>query len=220
MRDTIIRICFLFTGLLSIIHAQQVELRHKQVGVYLSSKAVSFSEEYHIWINQFLSLENDRSWEENQKTEFLIRLGQRWAQEVQRVSGADTVIFLNGDLELGKTFLAEGPQALVDQGRVEVVLSLDSLRLKVRRERVSFIRSNRLLVSKRTIRHANLHTSLYQKGQEPQYNHTCFDEFLHKFPPELLNFYTETSALGKFCTAVYSRWWLELYAGEKSRCSN
>lgn len=188
--------------------------------MYVSSKAVSFDEDYYPWINQFLSFEDDRSWESNQKAEFLIRMGQRWSAEVQRASGADTVIFINGDMDLVTGYIRKGPQVLVNSGDLDALVSLDSLDLLTRREQVSFIRSNKLLTTKRTIRHASLSTSTYLPGEKAAAWSTCYDEDQHKFPPQLIDMYADVSVLGKYCTGLFSSWWLEAYAGAKPRCSN
>ncbi|MFK7973226.1 MAG: hypothetical protein AB8F95_22850 [Bacteroidia bacterium] len=210
----------LIVGLLlvSSAYAQDLELRGKRVGLYISGKALSFDSKYYPLINQFLKVEEDRSWEENQKAEFMIRFGQRWATEVQQIAGADTVIFLNGDMELGTAYIKNGPKALVGKGSLDVIISLDSLKLQTRRERVSFIRSNKLYTSHKTIRFAQLHTTSYLPGVAGQSHTSCFDEASHKFPPILMDMYAEISPLGKFLSGLFSGWWLEVHAGALSRC--
>ena len=202
----------------AFIQAQQFKLKGQKAGIYLSSKAMSFDSDYHIWINQVLSLEDDRSWEDNQKVEFLIRLGKRWSAELQRISGADTVIFINGDVELGKQYLESGAVEMLRTGKFDAVISLDSLFLETRSKRVNFIRSNKLLTAKRTIRHARMHSTVYRNGKPPLTLSTCFDEDLHKFPPVLIDLYAEDSVLGKFCSGLLSQWWLEVYSGNPGRC--
>lgn len=200
------------------VNAQELDLHYKKVGIYLSSKSVSFDSDYYIWINQFLSLGDDRSWEDNQKAEFLIRLGQRWSAELQRITDADTVIFLNGDVELGKQYLREGAAEMLRSGAVDVVITLDSLSLATRVKRVNYIRSNKIYSSKRIIRKARMHSSVYVAGASPRRLATCFDEASHDFPPALIDVYTEASILGKFCSGLFSRWWLEVYAGKNGLC--
>lgn len=200
------------------LKAQHIDLQSKKVGLYLGSKSVSIESDYYIWINQFLTLEEDRSWEDNQKVEFLIRLGQRWASELQRVADADTVIFLNGDVKLGKQYLDGGAGEMLRSGKVDAIIALDSLSLNTRTKRVNFIRSNKLLTSKLTIRTTRMHSVIYQPGRTAIHTQTCFDEDLHLFPPILIDMYTEQSVLGKFCSGLFSQWWLEVYSGVKSHC--
>lgn len=201
-----------------LLKAQHLDLQHKRVGLYLGSKSVGIGSDYYILINQFLTLEEDRSWEENQKVEFLIRLGQRWSLELQQLSGADTVVFLNGDMELGKLYQMNGAGEVLRSGRLDAVITLDSLSLATRIKRVNFIRSNKLLTSKLKIHNAQMHSSIYLPAREARHTQTCFDEDLHIFPPLLIDLYSEDSSLGKFCSGLFSQWWLEVYSGEDSKC--
>ena len=53
---------------------------------------------------QFLKIKEDRSYAGELKSELLIRIGESLCTQLQSLSGADTVYFVNADLSKGSTF--------------------------------------------------------------------------------------------------------------------
>lgn len=192
-------------------------LASKKVGLYISSKAVSFTDAYHIGINQFLSIGEDRSWNENQKTEFLIRLGNRLAAEIQAVSQADTVIFLNANPVLGRSFQQMGSAELFETSVLDAVVSIDRLELEEREERLTYIRSNQLRVRKvyHKVAHLDMQTHLPTQNR---LDRVCWDQGKKTKEATGLDMFQKDSPLGEFLSSVFSTWWNALTYQKPSEC--
>lgn len=205
--------------------AQLPDLAGKRAGVYISMRQLSFTDAYYKAINQFLTVEEDRSWSELVKTEFALRIGERLSAQLQAITGADTVYFLNADPQRGRDFIQhyhQGQDSLAAFGGslapLQVVFSLSALDFKTRSERIAYIRSNRIISEQLSVRQARMGLSIFRpQGQVQRYT-TCYDERSSGKPPMLMDFFAANSPLGAYLSQLFSVWWLQLSNEEKTNC--
>lgn len=207
----------LFLGLTGFVSGQNEVLRGKQVGLYISGKEFEIPEEQNIAITQFLTIGEDRSYAGKLKSEFMIRIGWMLSEQLQTLSGADSVHFLNADLPKGKA-MQEAWDAersrLVRPGEslkeLDYVLVLSPFAMTTRIHKSVFIRSNRMVTDRITVRMADMRITqfLISDISAVRNYHVCFDEQTSEKPAEIyFNFYQEKSPVGKYLSLLFSRWW-------------
>jgi hypothetical protein len=221
-----ILLSFFLTPVYSL-QAQLPSLQGKTLGVFISSQQVSFSDDYYMWINQFLTVEEDRSWGENVKNEFLIRLGEQLTLELAQKTGADSVYFLNRDLKRGRILLnayqAESGELNLPAGALpntDMLLMLEDMQLSVRTTKSVIIRSNRMLTHRIKVKKARLGMSWVDLKQKEKKRKviTCYDERESGEPPIILDILQGDSPLGAFLSELYSAWWLQVADGMADSC--
>ncbi|MDX2247828.1 MAG: hypothetical protein SF052_13670 [Bacteroidia bacterium] len=192
-------------------------LKGKQVGFYISSNDFLIPEEQNIAITQFLTIGEDRSYAGKLKAEFMIRIGWLFSEQLQILSGADSIHFLNADLPKGKA-IQESWDAernrLVRPGEplqeLDYVLVLSPFSLTTRIHKSVFIRSNRMVTDRITVRMTDMKITQFQISDptSPRNYHICFDEQTSEKPVETyFDFYREKSPMGKYLSLLFSRWW-------------
>jgi len=219
-------VAFLFP--LSII-AQLPKLEGKTVGIYLSGKNVAFTDEYYMAISRFLKSGEDRSQGENIKTEFLVRLGEELRLELQIKTDADSVYFINSDIERGSAFL-EAYDPLSNRldlqsplfRETDFILVINELDLNVHYIKSMVIRSNRMIPERTMVKKAHLKISWFAIGKLASLFETesCFDEKKNKNVPPILNLQNGESPLGSFLSRVFSAWWFQSMEGITNSCEN
>ncbi len=209
--------------------AQLPELTGKTLGIYISAKQVNFNEDYHMDVNQFLTVEEDRSWGVNAKTEFLVRLGERLGEQLKEVTGLDSVYFLNADPARAREFIQ---QYNPDNGIVrplsnrfegtDMILIIDELTLLTRSGEYAYIRSNRIFTQRIRVKHAQLSMRWHnlEVNDHPLRTVTCFDAKESTRPPHIINLYAKDSSLGDFLTKLFSTWWLQMAHQEPNNCQD
>ncbi len=207
--------CLIFFGLFMPQLQAQSDFQGKRISVFISSKTSHYTEPFVLPVTQFLKIEEDRSWTGDLKAEFLIRIGEVFCEELQELTQADTVIFLNADLNRGQQFLAnydqERQQLVSSQGLSDsdALLIIQDFSLKNRLERSVFIRSNRMFSEKIPVKQAELNILAFSSGKTlPAKTFTiCRDEKISAKVPLHFDFYNSQSKLGKFLSQVFSIWW-------------
>lgn len=219
-------LCLLLCGAIQMF-GQTEMFAGKRVGVYISGKTVEFEGEYYMDMAQFLKQGEDRSQGENLKTEFLIRLGETWVQELQSILNAESVFFVNADVKKGKAFLKaynteyNSLEALPQAFRnTDIVIVLRALSLQNRNEQSIIIRSNRMITDRIRSRTAEMEIIAFDpKTARPLFQTTtCLDE--HRSPKKalLLHFYPKESTFGLFLSRLFSKWWQLFQEGEYEQC--
>lgn len=202
-------------------------LEGKTIGIYFSGKQFSFSDDNYMRIHQFLQAEDDRSWGENMKAEFLVRLGERLRLELQVKTNADSVYFINSDMERGAAFLGaynpEGNTLSLQSplfAQTDLVLVMNKLEFSARFVKSMIIRSNRMIPQRTRIHQANMELSWFAVSKRNSLFETriCFDEKLKSSTSPIIDMYDGESALGSFLTQLYSSWWLQTLDGVASDC--
>lgn len=202
-------------------------LKGKTIGLYISGKQFSFSDEYYMAISQFLQAEEDRSWGENVKTEFLVRLGERLRLELQVKTEADSVYFLNSDLERGSLFQqayrAESNSHFLQSplfDKTDFILVINEMDLSVRYVKSMIIRSNRMIPERTMVQKAALKVSWFtpQKRASLFETRTCYDAKLSENKGPLIDIYQDESAMGSFLSRLFSAWWAQSLEGIASDC--
>jgi|GEM_PF-3489227 len=209
--------------------SQYNPFKGKKVGVYISSKQFLFDPTYYMDIAQFLKVEIDRSQGENVKKELLVRMGELFSQELQRVSQADTCYFINGDPDKGRTFIkafnAEY-NSLTPLGAsfadTDYVLILNEFSLENRFSNSLYIYSNKMFNKKVRVRVGELLITTFDvKGNFPIFQkESCLDEHQKEKPELSMDFLQKDSALGNFLSLLFSQFWMQVQTGEDSSCSN
>ncbi|RMG26196.1 MAG: hypothetical protein D6730_09580 [Bacteroidetes bacterium] len=212
---------------LNTLLAQSEFLSESRIGIYFSSREFSFNEDYYLYITQFLKIKEDRSYSGDMKPELLIRLGEMLTAQLQEVTGADTVFFVNADLKRGQRFMQVYQQ---DEGRLitgtdnlddmDYILVLDHLRLTTRSTRAVYIRSNQMIPEKVIVKKANMHFSVFDTRQaQPIWGvEVCFDERATPKVPYAFDFHNEQSNFGRFMARLFSQWWHQMQDGQASNC--
>lgn len=216
-------ILFLFPYMLI---AQSGLLRGKKIGVYVSSKAFEMSEDFYLQAAQFLKLKEDRSYTGELNTELLIRTGEIFCQQLQGLAGADTVFFLNADVEKGYAFQEafDSEQnkltGAVSIEGTDMLVVMSRMQLSTRSHRSVFIRSNRMFTERIKVKKADMAIGLFDPAL-PELSliaQLCFDEYDSPKRPPHFDFYGAESPFGKFLSRVFSQWWWQLEEGIQSSC--
>jgi hypothetical protein len=221
-------LCWLLSSLLFYVPAEaQSHFADQKIGLYLSSSSFQVADELDLEVSQFLTQgTEDRSWVGQPKRELMIRLGDLLCTQLQALSGANTVYFLNGDLERGRAFrdaylgerdLMRPAPALAD---LDQVLVLSQFALDTRRHRSVYIRSNRMITEYIPVKRIELQVSAFDpaQGGSPTLTRVCYDDLNSTKPAWHFDFYREASELGKYLSRVFSQWWLQAAEGAESGC--
>ncbi|MEZ4827405.1 MAG: hypothetical protein R3C61_14165 [Bacteroidia bacterium] len=202
------------------VHAQTVHnqvLKGKHVGLYISAKEFEIPEDQNIPVTQFLTIGEDRSYAGRLKSEFMIRLGWMLAEQLQAVSLADSVHFLNADLPKGKAMQDAWdpvrnrlfrPNEVLNE--LDYILVLSPFTMTTRIHKSVYIRSNRMVTDRITVRMTEMRVTqfLVSDPTEVRNYHICFDEQASEKPKELyFDFYQAQSPMGKYLSLLFSRWW-------------
>ncbi len=206
---------------------QGQSLAGKRIGLYISSKAVTYGQDYYLPIAQFVTREDDAAWSGKLKSEFLITMGWLLSEQLQPLAQADTVYFLNADLALGRA-MQEAIQE--ESGRfvpgealresLDMVVILDEFALNIRNHRSVYIRSNRMITENipiKTLRGSLSVIDLSAPGQ-PASTSFCLDDQTTPAPAAHFDFHAATSPMGRFLSKGFSLWWQLLAAGEAGNC--
>ncbi len=209
-----------------LLTAQAGLLKGKRVGVYVSSKEFLMNEDYYLQAAQFLKLEEDRSYSGEMDSELLIRLGENFCAQLKDLSGADTVYFLNADIEKGQVFqqafnLEENKlENPVEISQTDLLLVMTRLHLQTRSHRSVFIRSNRMFTEKVKVKKADMTMTLLDPAlpELALEAHSCLDEYQSPKRPQYFDFFQSQSPFGKFLSRLFSQWWWQLEEGIDSNC--
>ncbi|MEM6343583.1 MAG: hypothetical protein AAF927_06865 [Bacteroidota bacterium] len=203
-------------------------LRGKSIGVYVSSKGFNYDEALDMQITQFLTIGEDRSYVGRLKPELMIRLGWMLSEQLQDLGQADTVHFLNADPPRGFAFREiydvannrvkkEIPEALQD---IDYVFVINEFDLAYRFHRSSYVRSNRMITERITVKTTSLALTAFSLGQGIQGStiQVCFDDQKNKKPSRHFDFFHEKSPMGRYLGFVFSQWWQLWLEGQKDNC--
>lgn len=203
-------------------------LQGKKVGVYVSSKGFSFDQGLDMQVTQFLTIGEDRSYVGRLKPELMIRLGWLLTEQIQALSLADTVHFLNADPPRGFAFREiydiesnriqkTDAEALKD---IDYVLVINEFELAYRFHRSSFIRSNRMVTERITVKTTSLSLTTFSLGQSQQGSSikVCYDDQKNEKPPKHFDFYQQNSPMGRYLGFVFSQWWEQWLNKVPSNC--
>ena len=208
--------------------AQSSFLMGKRVGIYFSSREFQYSEDYNFPIAQFLSVGEDRSYSGKMKSELMIRLGEQLTEQLPQVSGADSVYFINADLQQGRAFINSYDAidnriynpALIFQ-ETDYIFVINSLDLTVRIESDVFIRSNRMLTERVRVKKAQMLLTVFDLADLkslPLQLETCLDERTSPLQTSQFDFYQQRSALGRFLGRLFTQSWQQALSGTVSSC--
>lgn len=196
------------------------------VGFYISGSQFDYNEFYHMHFARYLVIDEDRSFGASEKAEFLIRLGEQLSAEMKRVSGADSVVFLNAHPDLGRSFMAayDGETGSLsklhkDFGEIDQYWVLSSLALDTRISKSVFIRSNRMITER--VRHMYAHLQMRRYSSEEvqpmQELRVCLDEReMPKVSQEIL--LKGEGRLGRYMSRLCSLAWLSIAQGDEGNC--
>lgn len=209
--------------------AQANLLTGKNIGVYFSSRAVSYEQEFYLPIAQFVTQDDEAAWNGRLKSEFLIRMGWMLTEQLQETANADSVYFMNADMPMGRA-MQEGYQAedgILDRSKEELelldfVLVLDEFDMDTRIHRSVFIRSNKMVSENIPIKTASFRMRMFDMNNEELVLSTrvCIDDQNTAGPANWhFDFFRTTSGMGKFLSKVFSTWWELMLTGENSNCS-
>ena len=209
--------------------AQADLLRGKTVGVYFSSKAFSYPDEFYLAISQFLTLDDDRSWIGQMKAEFMIRLGWMYIEQLQEVAETDTVYFLNAELGMGRAFqrIYDAENATIgkpgeDLAELDLVLVINPFSIQSRIHKSVFIRSNRMITERIPVKTCQFNITLFDLHNPSLVLPTeiCLDDQSGPKPEWHFDFYMQKSSMGKFLSKCFSQWWAQMLNGERSNCED
>lgn len=207
--------------------AQSGLLRSKRVGLYISSSNFDFQDFYYLSAAQFLKIKEDRSYAGELKSELLIRIGETLCPQLQSLAEADTVYFVNADIDRGVAF-QKGYNSLENKledplviPNTDLVLVINKLELSYRSHRSVFIRSNQMFTEKIKVKKAQMaitffDPSLPELALEAK---TCYDEFTSDKVAFEFDFYREESKLGEFFSQLFSQWWWQIEEGVADNCA-
>ncbi|MCB0855126.1 MAG: hypothetical protein KDD63_23050 [Bacteroidetes bacterium] len=218
---------FLFMST-SGVQAQVNPFKGKKTGVYFSSKGFSYPEELYLYVNQFIKVDDEGAWAGQQKEEFMIRLGWLLCDQLQALTGADSMYFLNADLPKGKAFrdaydpvnnrMITPEESLKN---LDYILVISPFELTTRVHKSVFIRSNRMVTDRIDVKILKFQTSLFRANgdRDPRIINICFDEQTGPKPVETyFDFYRKDSSMGKFLSWGFSHWWDAVASGSEGNC--
>lgn len=202
------------------LYAQNTSFEGKRVGIYFSSKEFHYPEDYNLPIAQFLSVNEDRSYSGKMKSELLIRLGELLTNQLPAISGADSVYFINADVQVGRAFInSYDPlnNRIYDPARIfegtDFILVMNALELSNRIESDFFIRSNRMLTERVRVKLAQIQLSIFDLADLqslPRQLESCLDERRSPAKASHFDFYSKRSALGHFLGRLFTQVWDQL----------
>jgi hypothetical protein len=210
------------------LSAQTEWLAGQQIGVYISSKGFSFSEEHQIPISQFLKVENEEAWQGRLRSELLIQIGWLFCEQLQALGKADSVHFLNADLKWGKA-MQESYQVNnlklngknPDLAGFDHIVVINPFGLHTRIHKSVFIRSNRMISERVPVSVGQMTIGILDPNRlgEEQYYDVCFDQQTSEKPAESFDFHRSESAFGKFLSHCFSQWWAQVLSNTSSSCA-
>jgi hypothetical protein len=183
---------------------------------------VRYASPFFIEVAQFLQQEEDRSNVGKMKSEFIIRLGLLFTEQLQALSGADTVYFLNGDVSKGRAFLAaydSTTQSLIRPGEalqaLDQVLVVEPLAIDARKHRSVYVASNKLVTRYTSVKHASLSVVAIRMVQprNPSVTKLCYDDLDSESPTLYFDFLQDQSSMGMFLSELLSQWWAQWQLG-------
>lgn len=225
-RYILLGIYFLLFNAASIISQPQTNpFQGKKIGLYISSVDVNYTEYYYFPISQFLSVGENRLGAEKMKTEFLIRLGEMFTNQIEEISLADTVYFVNANIERGKSIrnaYDKDKKMLVKPSffDMDFIMVIDQLNLSTYKARSVFIQSNRMYSEQIDYKIADLQITLFQEPTTvaKQTFQTCVDDKEPFNEEYYFDFHNKNSSMGKFLGKLFSLWWVQLKSNNSSSC--
>lgn len=214
VKKALLGFCLLF-GWLSLA-AQQPNWTGKRIGLYVSSAGFTFSEDYYQDIAQFLFIGENRAQEANVKAELMIRFGETLARELQRVSAADTVYFINGDMARGKSFVQsyDARTGLLKPLGAEfkdtdAVLIVQGVDMKMRMVNSTYIRSNEMKNERKAVRVGRMETlyALVADVNAVRRTSAKYDAYSSQKVANPFIFSAQPSELGTFLGQLCATWW-------------
>lgn len=209
------------------IYAQELNQEARNIGLFISSKEFSYSEDFYKEISQFLTIGEDRSWAGKMKSEFIIRIGWMMQEQLQKITQADSTYFMNAEPKLGRAFLdaynfEEGSfyvQKEELQG-LEKIYVITSFEISKRKHRSVYIRSNRMYTEYIPIMvlSLNIHSLDLKNPSLNTVTQVCFDAQTSQTDARFFDLYAEKSAVGKLLSNSFSQWWAQLKQGLSSNC--
>lgn len=208
------------------LQAQSIATQPSRLGLYLSSKGFEYSESLYLEISQFLTLDDDRSAAGRMKSEFIIRLGWMLCEQIQRLSGADTVYFLNADLAMGRAWQGtyQPGQARLSGKPVldslDQVLVINPFHLSTRTQRSVYIRSNRMITDRIPVKKVSFQVLAFDPARQQLTTQVdiCMDDLRSPKAPAHFDLFEQGSPLGKFLSKSFSQWWEMRLQGQFSNC--
>lgn len=200
----------------------------KAVGFYISSRTLDYHPDFYIEVAQFLKVEDDRSNVGKMKNEFIIRVGDILTWQLQAQTGADTIYFLNADMERGRAMLAAYDTAqgyLLDPDPVlqqlDYVLVLDPFEINSRNHRSVYIRSNRMITENIPVKRTRFTMTLIEpvRPRMPKRTQVCYDDLSSNKPQDIIfDFLQDESKMGRYLSQVFSQWWNQWWLGAAGNC--
>ncbi len=229
MKSGILRltISLLFFGVFFSGYAQPSVLEGKKVGFFISSRNLTLDPTFNIKVTQFLKLGEDRSWAGVLKNEYIIRLGELFSQQLQDLSLADTVVFLNGSPQQGRAFISvydtlnylmRRPDPALNG--LDYILVIDEFELRSRIHNSTYIRSNRVLNERIPVEVFRIQFTLLKVGERgfQQQAKVCYDKIRTKVDSFAFDLYYKESAHGKVLSRALTSWWIGWITGEDVSC--
>lgn len=223
-------ILFLFLSFLSLpqgLRAQDLDQDARNMGLFISSKNFSFSEDFYKEISQFLTLGEDRSWAGKMKPEFIIRTGWLLQEQLQKIENVDSLYFLNAEPKLGRALLdsynfesrrfnASDPSLK----SLEKIFIINSFSIIKRKHRSVFIRSNKMYTEYIPIMVLSFNISVIdpKNPSEARQTEVCFDAQKSSTDAKYFDLYAKQSQVGKLLSNSFSQWWSQLLNGIPSNC--
>lgn len=218
---------FAIFGLSISTQAQAPSFANKKIGVYISSKEFNYPPEYYIQVSQFLKQEDDRSAAGRMKAELIIKLGWLLTEQLQTITGADTVYFMNADLALGrglqdayeKTY-GRLRQPSEELKTLDVIWVVDPFELSNRIHKSVYIHSNRMITERIPIKKVNFFVRQFNMDDPTRalVDEVCFDAKTSPSAPAHFDFYESESPLGKFFSRAFSQWWAQVQGTSTGLC--
>ena len=228
MRVVLLMFLGFLISLPSSLSGQTDWLAGQKIGVYISSKGFSFSEEHQIPISQFLKIENEEAWQGRLRSELLIQIGWEFCEQLQVLGKADSVYFLNADLKWGKAMqksyqvnnlkLSGKNPDLVG---FDYILVINPFSIQTRIHKSVFIRSNRMISERVPISVGQMTIGILDPNRlgEEQYFDVCYDKQTSTKPAESFDFHRSESPFGKFLSNCFSQWWAQVLSNTISSCA-
>lgn len=227
-RSLLLGVCLMAMSTLS---AQEPYYSWKgmQIGVFVRSSAFTVDEQFNLKIGQFLQQGEDRSFVGDLNRELIIQMGELLCQEIQRVSQADTVYFLNGQPEMARGLqqglntrnmeLSAAPQSIQGLDQIWVI---SPFHIGSRIHKSVYIRSNRMYTERIPVEVLQFEMHGY-KPAELSYHRVekvCFDRMQHRVGTRYMDLFERQSQFGQFLSDGFSQWWAQWEFREVSNCLN
>ena len=199
----------------------------QKIGLYISSQNFSFDEAFTMKITQFLTVGEDRSYLGRIKQEAIIRLGWLFSEQLQKLSQADTIIFLNADLPRGRvmkdSFDPEQrhlTRTHSELGDLHEILVLSAFQVQSRIHKSVYIRSNRMITDRIPIPVLKAEFAVLDplRPRLSEAIQVCLDDQKSPAPTEYFDFYRRQSPMGSFFSKSFSQWWEQIVLDTRGNC--